>query len=306
MARIPQNTLPIVLAIITVGLTITMLVGWPIVIVSSDEIYSTWLLVLGIISLSIILLALMTLIFFVARERRASRRQFGFIDSVTHELKSPLASMKLCLETLKRPDLPADKGDGLIDMMLDDVDRLSAFIGDVLQANRMLHGVTLNHERIVLSELGAMLSARIARRHRIDPDQIRFEVPDDIAVWTDRLALETVLSNLLDNAVKYSDRPAAVTVTVARPNSRRLRIDVSDQGIGMARTEQTRVFDRFYRVDDEAVRRRRGTGLGLFVVRALVRSMRGRVRAVSPGPGQGTTVSIILPCPQPSPPGASQ
>ncbi|MGK0361991.1 MAG: signal transduction histidine kinase [Bradymonadia bacterium] len=304
MAQIPQKTLPIVLAIITVGLSIAMLVGWPIIIVSSDEIYSTWLLVLGIISLSIILLALMALIFFVARERRASRRQFGFIDSVTHELKSPLASMKLCLETLKRPDLPADKGEGLIDMMLDDVDRLSAFIGDVLQANRMLHGVALNRERIVLTELGAVLAARIARRHRIDPSQIRFEVSENIAVWTDRLALETVLSNLLDNAVKYSDRPAEVTVTVARPNSRRIRIDVTDRGIGLAREEQARIFDRFYRVDAEAVRQRRGTGLGLFVVRALVRSMRGRVRAISPGPGLGTTVSVILPSRQPPAPGA--
>ena len=88
MARIPQNTLLIVLSAVTVGLAITMLVGWPIVIVSSDEIYSTWLLVLGIISLSIILLALVALIVFVARERRASRRQFGFIDSVTHDSRA--------------------------------------------------------------------------------------------------------------------------------------------------------------------------------------------------------------------------
>ena len=307
MARIPQNTLPIALAIITVGLTIAMLVGWPIVIVSSDEIYSTWLLVLGVISLSIILLALMTLIFFVARERRASRRQFGFIDSVTHELKSPLASMKLCLETLKRPDLPVDKGDGLIDMMLDDVDRLSAFISDVLQANRMLHGVALNRERVRIIELGEVVAARVARRYHVDPAQIRFEVAEGLAIWTDRLALETVLVNLLDNAIKYSDPPAEVTVTVLRPNSRRIRIDVQDKGIGMAREEQARVFERFYRVDAEDVRRRRGTGLGLYVVYALVRSMRGRVRAFSAGPGRGTTISVILPSRlPPSIPGASE
>ena len=307
MARIPQNTLLIVLSAVTVGLAITMLVGWPIVIVSSDEIYSTWLLVLGIISLSIILLALVALIVFVARERRASRRQFGFIDSVTHELKSPLASMKLCLETLKRPDLPADKGAGLIDMMVDDVDRLSAFIGDVLQANRMLHGVALNRERLGLAGVCRTVAGRIARRRRIAPEQIRVEVPDDLTIWTDRLALETVLSNLIDNAVKYSDAPAEVTVTAVRPNSRRIRIEVQDRGIGMARDEQKRVFHRFYRVDAEDVRRRRGTGLGLFVVHALVRSMRGRVRAFSPGLGRGSTISVILPSHQPPPkPGASK
>lgn len=295
MARLPQNTLPIVVGTITVGLAITMLVGWPIVIVSSDEIYSTWLLVLGIISLSFILLALVVLIFFVVRERRLMRRQFGFIDSVTHELKSPLASVKLCLETLKRPDLPADRSGALVDMMLADVDRLSAFIGDVLQANRMLHGRALSSESVVLLDLIETVAARIGKRHDLFADRFTIEVPAGMAIRTDRLALDTVLTNLLDNAVKYSDPPVDVHVSAQRINSRRIRIDVRDKGIGIARSERKRVFQRFYRTDGEATRRRRGTGLGLYVVRALVRSMRGKVTVFSPGPGRGSTFSIILP-----------
>jgi signal transduction histidine kinase len=295
MARLPQKTLPIVLATITVGLSITMLVGWPIVIVSSDEIYSTWLLVLGIISLSIILLGLMTLIFFLARERRGSRRQFGFIDSVTHELKSPLASVKLGLETLKRPDLPPEKSGQVVDMMLADVDRLSAFIGDVLQANRMLHGIAMNVERIHLQALCADIVQRVSQRHRVDPTAVLIMVPDTLMIRTDRLALETVLRNLIDNAVKYSNTPIEITINAARINPRRVRISVRDRGIGLARSEQSRVFDRFYRVDSEAVRRRRGTGLGLFVVRALVKSMRGKISVFSPGLDRGTTFTLVLP-----------
>lgn len=300
MARLPRKTLPIVLAFITVGLSITMLVGWPIVIVSSDEIYSTWLLVLGIISLSFILLALITLLFFVVRERRASRRQFGFIDSVTHELKSPLASMKLGLETLRRPDLPPDMSGQLVDRMLADVDRLSAFIGDVLQANRMLHGIAMNVERIPLKTLCDNIVQRVVRRHRVDPEAVQVIVPATLMVHTDRLALETVLRNLIDNAVKYSDSPVEVVINAARLNPRRVRISVRDRGIGLARGEQGRVFDRFYRVDTEAVRRRRGTGLGLFVVRALVRSMRGKISVFSPGVDRGTTFTLVLPSKDPT------
>lgn len=295
MARLPRYTLPIVTGTVTVGLTITMLVGWPIVIVSSDEIYSTWLLVLGIISLSFILLSLVLLIFFVVRERQRSRRQFGFIDSVTHELKSPLASVKLCLETLKRPDLPDDKEAALVDMMLADVDRLSAFIGDVLQANRMLHGIALSSENVPLAQLVDTVAHRVAKRHAVAPEVITIAVPDGMVLRTDPLAIETVLMNLVDNAVKYSDAPVEVTVSAQRLNARRVRIDVRDRGIGIARNERKRVFQRFYRIDGEAVRLRRGTGLGLYVVRALVRSMRGKVTVFSPGPGRGSTFSLILP-----------
>ncbi|MEZ4468894.1 MAG: histidine kinase dimerization/phospho-acceptor domain-containing protein [bacterium] len=132
--RVPRTSVPIVLGTIAVPLTVAILVGWTIVVARSPFVTGAWLLVLGIISLSIILLVLVLLSLFLLREMVAAQRQFGFIDSVTHELKSPLASVKLGLDALRRPDLPPEKTQEVVEMVRTEVDRLSGFIGDVLQA----------------------------------------------------------------------------------------------------------------------------------------------------------------------------
>ncbi len=299
MARrtIRSISVPITFGAVTVPLSAALLVGWTIFtahrINESGE--SAWLLVLGVISFVVIMSVLVMFTVFLAREILEVRRQDTFIDSVTHELKSPLASIKLCLQTLERDDLPEEKRQTLRRMIQDDVSRLSAFIDDVLQASRLAHDdVETDLDAVQLDAVVAQAVEAVAARHKIDRSDVRISVPEGLGLVTDRAALEIVLRNLVDNAVKYSPRPVAVEVRcTVEPGA--VAIDVTDRGIGIPPRELARVFQRFYRVDHESVRKRKGTGLGLFVVSALVRNLGGTVRASSPGPGLGATFHVRLP-----------
>jgi signal transduction histidine kinase len=300
VARRTSISLPITLGVITVGLSIAMLVGWIVVILQNSALtrevaQNTWLLFAGTISLGVIISVLVLFSVFLVRETLEIRRQDSFIDSVTHELKSPLASLKLFLETLGRAELAQAKREELRQMMLDDVERLSSFIDDVLDASRLTHG----RQSLARSEVdvGALVEACadvVRKRYRLQGPEIQVQVAGPLRLFTDRTALETVCRNLLDNAVKYSDTDIAVRLH-AELRGREVVIEVQDRGIGIPPEHVKRVFERFYRVPTEAVRARRGTGLGLFVVSALVRALHGHLDATSPGAGQGTTLRVSLP-----------
>ncbi len=299
--RLRSTTVPVVLGAVSTALAVVMLVSWILLVVNDPHFstnigQNTTVLVLGILSLTVILVVLVLFSVVLVREILESRRQTSFIDSVTHELRSPLASLKLCLQTAERPDLSEDQRRPLFGMMRNDVDRLSRFIDDVLAANRLTHGL-LSHEvsAFDLAALAHRCATRVAARHELPEDVFTLDSPATLAVRSDPTVLETVLENLLDNAVKYSDPPPRVTVRLSRTPAGAVHIAVEDEGIGLAPKDAKRIFDRFYRVDSEAVRARRGTGLGLFVVLALVRSLGGGLRAVSDGLGRGTTVHVVLP-----------
>ena len=181
-----------------------------------------------------------------------------------------------------------------MEMVLTEVERLSGFIGDVLQANRVVHGQSRRIEAIAVAEMVAGIAAAVARRQHIEAIDIAVDVPADLRLWTDPTAVETVLTNLIDNAVKYSDPPVEVRVVGRRDAKGRTTISVIDHGIGLEKTEARRVFGRFYRVESEAVRRRRGTGLGLYVAHVLTRALGGQLSLTSEGPGLGTTVHFTL------------
>lgn len=295
-------SLPIILSSAAVALSIALLVGWTYLVVRNEELTAdirgnTWLLVTGIVSLVAIMSVLVLFTVFLVREIREVRRQTNFIDSVTHELKSPLAAIKLCLETQARPDLPPAQQERLRNMMLGDVERLTAFIDRVLTATRLAGDLRQSQHlaAISLADLARRCAAGVLRRARVPDDAVRVEVPEDLTITTDEVALSAVLENLIDNAIKYSGEAPEVVVHAAPGPKGQVVIEVRDRGIGIPRTHLRRVFERFYRVPDEAVRARRGTGLGLYVVSALVRSLGGRAEAHSPGPGEGTTVRVILP-----------
>lgn len=306
MARRPTRSIsgPIIYGSVAVALSTALLVGWIYVIVRNQQLSQQWaagnvsLLVAGIVSFIAIITVLVLFAVFLAREILEVRRQTTFVDSVTHELRSPLASLRLCLETLRRAELPPPQRDRLHDMMRHDVERLSGFIDDILEATRLGHrGRGHAAVSIDVAELVRRCTALVGRRHANDSDGIKIEVPEDLRIVSDPMALEIVVKNLLDNAVKYSDPPIDVTIR-AFVDGNVLRIDVTDRGIGIPKRELARVFERFYRVDGEAVRTRRGTGLGLFVVKALVRGLGGQLSAHSAGPGTGTRMSVVLPNPE--------
>ncbi len=303
MYRTRSITLPIVLATVTVVVAVALLVGW-IVLVRRGAYQGSapaWLLVAGGLGLGTVATVLVLLSSFQVREILENRRQSRFLDSVTHELKSPLASLRLCLDTLQRPGLDPAQRATLHRMMREDVDRLEAFIDDVLAASRLAGERRLAERAPVrLEPLVRRVAARAAARHGA-PEAVSVAIAPDLEVLADPMALEVVLRNLLDNAVKYSDHPVRVEVTAEAAPGGRVHVVVRDEGIGIPPDQLRKVFQRFHRGDDEAVRERPGTGLGLYVCRALVRSMGGRLSLASEGPGRGTTARVDLPAVQEAP-----
>lgn len=304
MARrsVRSISVPITFGAVTVPLAAALTVGWALFLMariseSGEVAANVWLLVLGILAFVVIMTVLVMFTIFLAREILEVRRQDSFIDSVTHELKSPLASLKLCLQTLDREGLSDEKRTEVRTMMAEDIDRLSSFIEEVLQANRLAHGeVGVELEEVRLHELTSRLARSVAIRHKVDPSFIAVQIPEELRLVTDRVSLEIVLRNLIDNAVKYSGEEIAVTIDARLDEgSRDVVIEVSDRGIGIGQVDLRRVFNRFYRVASESVRRRKGTGLGLFVVSALVRNVGGSVHARSAGEGQGSVFTVRLP-----------
>ena len=182
-------------------------------------------------------------------------------------------------------------------MMLGDVDRLTGFVDDILQASRLSHDrerFGVRHDDVGVQDLVEECAVSVRAQHKLPDDAITVEVDEALALVTDGSCLRVVIRNLIDNAVKYSDDPVEVRVCAIGSDTG-VTIEVRDRGIGIPRKDLKRVFHRFYRVPVETVRSRKGTGLGLFVVWALVRSLGGHVEATSKGPGTGTTMRVKLP-----------
>jgi signal transduction histidine kinase len=185
-------SLPIVLSSVAVSLSVALLVGWTLLIartqpLADDFVANTWLLVTGIVSLVVIMLVLVLFSVFLIREIREVRRQTSFIDSVTHELKSPLAALKLCLETLGRPDLPAPQHLRLREMMLDDVERLTGFIDRVLAATRLpAERSSQPLQLVALAVLARRCVAVVTRRAHQAEEVVKIDVPAELMLTTTR------------------------------------------------------------------------------------------------------------------------
>jgi len=294
---------PITLTSVAVALSLGLLVGWTLLIIDTLTTGTTWLLVLGIVSIAFITTVLLLSGISLAREIVEGRHQRNFVDSVTHELKSPLASIGLCLETLGRTDLSEPQKVELRQMMRQDVDRLSAFIDGVLAASRLSH--RRKDERdlvpVVLGDLAEAALGKVLRRH-IDATRatVTVDIPQGLTLMTVELGLQTIVENLLDNALKYSPGVDGVSLSArvereGRDGREVVRIAVSDEGIGIAEGDLERIFRRFYRADSTEVRSRSGTGLGLHVAAELARGLGGRLEASSAGLGRGSTFVLTLP-----------
>jgi len=303
LARRRSLSLPIILGSTAVPLAAALSVGWTLLLAktiaeSDDVVGAVWLLVLGAISFVVILASLGMLTAFLVREILEVRRQDGFIDSVTHELKSPLASLKLCLETLEREGVAETQRDELHHMMREDVERLNAFIDDVLETSRATakHGSRGMHlEQQPVRDMLLECAENLKRRHAQFTGVVEVEADESLRIATDRAALEVVLKNLLDNAAKYSEGDQHIILRASPAAGSTLVIEVVDRGIGIPAKERRRVFQRFYRENREAVRRRKGTGLGLFVVWSLVKHLGGKIEARAGDDGVGTIMRVTMP-----------
>jgi len=277
-----------------VALAIALNVGW--IILNWREVA---LLVFGIIFFLLIIFGLVINTTFLIREIRRNEQHDAFINAVTHELKTPIASIRLYLETLKTRDVDDVQREEFYNIMLADSDRLLITVEQVLRAGRTGH----RRRRIAKSmiNLGDMVREclEITRvRYGLSETNLDYsESPEvkGVRVSGDVDELRAAFSNLLDNAVKYSHKEVRVSVSVSAVDEKRVAVRVMDKGIGIPSAQLKRIFKRFYRVPGRFMARVKGTGLGLFIVRSVVEKHGGRVFAESGGLGQGSTFTIQLP-----------
>ena len=229
------------------------------------------------------------------REVRLNERQSNFVSAVTHELKTPVASLRLYLDTLEMRSLPEERRAEFYRTMRQDLDRLNTTINNVLHAAMYTDRPVLDPQPLDFARLVRRAVELTRRRHQLDAGAVRFAGPETLTLRGDAGGLETAVLNLLDNAVKYSRERVHVEVELDATAAGQARLRVRDQGVGMSRAHQAFVFNRFYRIGSEVRRSHTGTGLGLYIVRSVARGHRGSVTAESAGPDRGSTFTLTLP-----------
>ena len=277
-----------------VALAAALNVGW--IILNWREVA---VLVLGIIFFLAIIAGLILNTIFLVREIRRNEQHDSFINAVTHELKTPIASIRLYLETLKAREVAPERRREFYDIMLADNDQLLHTVEQVLRAGSLDHRRGYLHkDRLDLADLARQCAQLARSRYHLDEHSLRYEENlngERPMVLGDAEELRAVMANLLDNAIKYSFQEVKVLVEVSAPGARQVLVKVRDSGLGIPSEQLKRVFKRFYRVPGRDLSRVKGTGLGLFIVRSVVRKHGGRVRAESAGEGQGSTFTVELP-----------
>jgi signal transduction histidine kinase len=278
-----------------VALAVALNVGWIIL---------NWregvLLFFGIVFFAVIIAGMIVNTAFLLREIRRSEQHDSFINAVTHELKTPVASIRLHLETLQRRELPEAQKQEFYRLMLSDTDRLTETVEQVLRAGRAgdkkagREKSAVDFRQLVRE---CMDAARV--RHHLPAEAMRYQEASSngagIRVLGSAEDLRTAVFNILDNAIKYSGENVDVTVRLDLPDEKRVVLSVQDHGVGIPADDLKTIFRRFYRVSHRTLTHVKGTGLGLFIVQSIAEKHGGRVFAASEGEGEGATVTLELP-----------
>ncbi|HUO24132.1 MAG TPA: HAMP domain-containing sensor histidine kinase [Candidatus Aquilonibacter sp.] len=258
------------------------------------------LLFFGIIFFAVIIAGMIVNTSFLVREIRRNEQHDSFINAVTHELKTPVASIRLHLETLERRDVPETQKHEFYKLMLSDTDRLTETIEQVLRAGRAGdRRAGRDRSDIDFAQLVRDCMEAVRSRHHLQPEAMRYEHGPTNGTAAHVLGsaedLRTAVVNLLDNAVKYSGDHVDVHVLLTIPDEKRVVLSVQDHGVGISQDDVKRIFRRFYRVTHRSLAHVKGTGLGLFIVKAIAEKHGGKVFAESDGEGHGATVTLELP-----------
>jgi len=257
-------------------------------------------LILGVIFFGFIIAGVILNTIFLVREVRRNEQQDSFLNAVTHELKTPITSIRLYLETLQKRSVDEAQRREFYQVMLDDTQRLMGTVEGVLRAARVTQkNAPLSRTEVAVGSLVQDAMDWVRSRHHLAPEVVDWaqdgEPDPQLSVMGDREELSTAISNVLDNAVKYSPERPCIRVRVVTPDLQHLEIRVHDNGIGIPHGELKRIFRRFYRALTPVTPQVKGSGLGLFLVRAIARRHSGNAYAESEGAGRGTTVIIELP-----------
>jgi signal transduction histidine kinase len=278
-----------------VALAVALNVGWIIL---------NWregvLLFFGIIFFALIIAGMIVNTSFLVREIRRSEQHDSFINAVTHELKTPVASIRLHLETLQRRELPEAQKQEFYRLMLSDTDRLTETVEQVLRAGRAgdkkagREKAAVDFRQLVHESMEAARS-----RHHLPPDALRYEETSSngagMSVRGSSEDLRTAVFNVLDNAIKYSGENVDVRVRLSIPDEKRIVLSVQDHRVGIPPDDLKSIFKRFYRVTRRSLAHVKGTGLGLFIVKSIAEKHGGKVFAASEGEGEGATITMELP-----------
>ena len=283
----------VILGACLVGLTVALNVTW--IVLKWREVVP---LVLGIIFFALIIAGIVVYTVFLVREIHKNEQQDSFLNAVTHELKTPIASLRLYLETLQTRQLTEAKQQDFYRIMLEDTDRLLGTVEQILKAGeaRQASGKK-NWERVDFSAIVAETVDLTRLRHHLPAEVLQFagSAKEKIYLRGNPQELRTAVFNLVENAVKYSGEKKEIEVDLLTPDIDTVFLRVRDKGVGIPHPELKRIFKRFYRVASSATGRVKGTGLGLFIVRSIARRHGGDAFAESEGTGRGSTFTLRLP-----------
>jgi two-component system, OmpR family, phosphate regulon sensor histidine kinase PhoR len=290
---------PIALGVVLIVLLVALTVGWVVVSASaalkSEHSAVYWaLLAVGATFLVLVIVGVVLYLVLSVKAIRLNQRQSNFIDAVTHELKSPIASLKLYLQTLNRHQVTAEQQSDFHRFMLDDLERLDGLIDHLLDAARLEHTETADCAEIVPLDELLIRSAHLAcDRFRLPHETIHLRV-EPAQVHARSADLEIIFRNLLDNALKYSGPQPQVEVETHTTDGH-VAARIVDNGPGIPVKLRRKIFGRFVRLGSELERKTAGTGLGLYIVRNLVRRSGGTIQVRSREKGSGTVFEVTLP-----------
>lgn len=293
---------PIMLGVLMIVMVVALTVGWVLLTVFGaieephSPFYWTWLSV-GSVLFLFVLAGVVSYLILSIKAINLNRRQSNFIDSVTHEFKSPIASLKLYLQTLKLRQVSEREREQFYKYMLADVERLDSLISHMLDA-----GYVDNSKQEKNKE---WLDASFVVRDCVRTVCARYQVPESAVelnlvkadIWASPVDANIIFRNLIDNAVKYAGVPPRVVVSM-RVEGEEVVSEISDNGPGIPSSEKRKIFGRFQRLGSELERKKPGTGLGLYIVRTLVKQLGGTVQVIDRPPGSvgsGTLFELRLP-----------
>ncbi len=286
--------LPLTLSVSIMALNVTLMVCWIIILAQQ----AGWTaLAVGVVAFTMMLAGLSVWLVLTLKEINLNNRQANFVDSVTHELKSPIAALQLYLETLSMRHLTEEKRREFHAIMANELQRLDRLINQLLEVGR-LDAIGENEDPcdISLPELIGQYVDTICMQWNVRKEDV-FQFDLQPALIRERkIVLDLILTNLIENAVKYAGDPPQVRLQLRPLGKNRVQLQITNNGAGVSREDRKKIFQIFYRGGSELERRRKGTGLGLYIVQTLVRRLRGRVVVHDRYDGQsGCTFELELP-----------
>ncbi len=292
---------PITLGVVMIVLVVILAAVWIYgnlkgAISDPDSSAVFWvILATGTILLAGVLAGVIAYLTLTVKAFNLNRRQSNFIDSVTHELKSPIASLKLYLQTMSRHSVDQQQQQDFHRFMLEDVERLDSLINHLLDAARIERGVeSAEVEHIRLDELLAQCGVATCMRYQLSKETVRVDSPE-VTINSQLVQIEILFRNLIDNAVKYGGEPPDVEIRVVPDESGNVQVSIIDNGPGIPVNQRRKVFGRFVRLGNELERSTPGTGLGLYLVRNVTKAIGGTIRVIDRDNKSGTEFQVTLP-----------